>query len=116
MYPRRSRHSDRTVSFSTWTPHGVLGSSIALPFNPRTRIAFEVPVDVRNTPTVVQLALFDVHGRRVRVLVDALLESGRYSVDWDGRDDRGGEVGSGVYVARLRVHSRVVSRKMTLLR
>ncbi|MBK8233235.1 MAG: hypothetical protein IPK72_22315 [Candidatus Eisenbacteria bacterium] len=50
----------------------------------------------------VDLAVFDVAGRRIRVLLDGtLLGPGRHGVTWDGRDDRGHRIASGVYFHRI---------------
>ncbi len=69
------------------------------PFNPSTRIQFELRgAGARG----VSLCLFDVRGRLVRTLVDAPLGPGFHAVAWTGNDDQGRAAPSGVYVARLR--------------
>jgi hypothetical protein len=82
------------------------------PFNPRTRIAYEVPVGGAR----VLLEVFDLRGRRVRTLVDGHQEAGRRSSDWDGRDASGRAVASGTYLYRLRAGGQVVGRSMQLVR
>jgi flagellar hook assembly protein FlgD len=52
----------------------------------------------------------------VRTLVNGLLEPGRHTVQWDGRDDRGRTLGSGVYVSELVSDGRRLSRKLSLLK
>jgi hypothetical protein len=81
------------------------------PFNPATTIDLAVP-----HPAAVRLLIHDASGRRVRTLIDARLAPGVHSIDWDGRNDRGSEVGSGVYTYRLEVGAEVAARKMTLIR
>ena len=83
------------------------------PFNPRTRIVFALP-----GPGAVRarLTVYDLRGRRVAQLVDGELPPGRHTVDWDGRDDGGGAVASGVYLCRLVAGGVVADRKMTLVR
>ncbi len=81
------------------------------PFNPVTAISFEVP-----RRSEVSLTLFNVQGRRVRTLVDGEREAGAYRVAWDGTDESGRPVASGVYFYRLESDGRVEHRKMTLLR
>ncbi|MDD5719461.1 MAG: FlgD immunoglobulin-like domain containing protein, partial [Candidatus Krumholzibacteria bacterium] len=81
------------------------------PFNPRTTIAFDLP-----TAANVGVSVYDVAGRRVRVLIDGTLASGRHKVIWDGRDDRGRDVGAGVYLYQLRSGARRESRSMALVR
>ena len=62
------------------------------------------------------LAVYDVSGRRVAVLIDSEVEPGVSSVRWDGRDSEGLDVSSGTYFARMTVGSELFERKMTLLR
>jgi len=50
---------------------------------------------------VVQLAVFDVTGRRVRTLVDRTVDAGEFTTSWDGRDDAGARVAPGIYFVRL---------------
>jgi hypothetical protein len=68
------------------------------PFNPSTNIDFTIPTCSTRR---VQLLIYDIRGRMVRELLDEEKEPGRYSVWWDGRDEKGMEVGSGVYLYRL---------------
>ena len=81
------------------------------PFNPRTRISFTV----REAGTVT-LDVHDVAGRRVRLLLSGRVAAGPHELVWDGRDDHGRELPSGVYVCRLRADGRKVTDKMTLVR
>lgn len=67
------------------------------PFNPQTAIAYEVAA-----PGEGALTVHDVRGRLVRTLVAGELATGRHEVSWDGNDDSGQRVPSGLYVARLR--------------
>lgn len=66
------------------------------PFNPTTSISFMNPDEGR-----IRLAIYDVSGRLVRILADGELPAGRAHVSWDGRDDEGRSLASGVYFARL---------------
>ena len=66
------------------------------PFNPQTTIAFSI-----TSPVYLELAIFDVRGKRVRTLVSEMRTPGVYSEVWDGRDDAGGRAASGVYLYRL---------------
>jgi FtsP/CotA-like multicopper oxidase with cupredoxin domain len=82
------------------------------PFNPRTRIDYELPRRAR-----VRLSVFDVSGRLIATLVAATCAAGPGSVDWDGRDLHGRSVGSGIYLYRLDVEGEPwLSRKMVLLK
>ncbi|HZE19843.1 MAG TPA: FlgD immunoglobulin-like domain containing protein, partial [Candidatus Angelobacter sp.] len=81
------------------------------PFNPLTTIHFELD---RAGPAV--LRVFSVNGALVRTLVQKQLPPGRYRSQWDGRDEQGRPVGSGVYIYRLTAGARVLARKMSLLK
>ncbi len=80
-------------------------------FNPRTTIRFALAREGR-----ARLTIYDVAGRRVRQLVDAVLRPDVYRVEWDGTGDHGGPVASGVYLYRLETEGFVASRKMMLVR
>jgi flagellar hook assembly protein FlgD len=84
------------------------------PFNPSTTIAFSLADGPRRP---VRLAVFDVTGALVRTLYDGHLGPGRHSFAWDGRNDRGQRVGSGVYFYRLAGDGGFTeTRKMVLLK
>jgi hypothetical protein len=76
-----------------------------------TRFRFELPA-----PAATRLALYDVTGRRVRLLVDHPVVAGATELVWDGRDDRGGRVAAGTYFARFEALGRTVTRPVTVLR
>ncbi len=81
------------------------------PFNPRTTLRLELA-----RPGPVELAIFDLRGRLLRHLVDGALPAGYHDVVWQGDDDAGRALSSGVYLARLRADGAVQSRKMLLVR
>ena len=81
------------------------------PFNPRTEIRYELSREQK-----VRLSVHDARGRLVRVLVDARETPGPHRVSWDGVDDRGHEVGSGVYLLRLKTPELLRSHRLTLVR
>ncbi len=88
----------------------VLSGNHPDPFNPRTTIRFTLPAAGRATLTV-----FDASGRCARTLLNAeVLAAGEHARIWDGRDDAGLAVGSGVSLCRLVMEQGVESRKMTL--
>jgi ligand-binding sensor domain-containing protein len=88
----------------------VLGNS-PNPFNSSTVIRFALPRAVR-----AELAVFDVTGRKVRTLVSGQLPAGTSEARWDGRDDSGRAVSSGIYLSRLAVGGKAETRKMMLIR
>jgi hypothetical protein len=82
------------------------------PFNPTTTLRFSVPTGAEH----VGLRILNVGGRVVRTLVDGPVGPGTHSRVWDGTDDRGEAVASGVYFMRLEAGGEVETRKMTLLK
>jgi len=81
------------------------------PFNPTTEIAYSL-----SERGHVTLAVYDVLGRRVRTLVDRREDAGVHKARWNGLDDDGRSVPSGVYFYRMRAGSFVCTRKMVLIR
>jgi len=81
------------------------------PFNPVTEISYALPKGSN-----VLLRIFDVSGRHVATLVDGFREAGYSSVTWDGRDNRGMAVSSGVYFYQIVAGNWSEQRKMVLLR
>lgn len=81
------------------------------PFNPATQIRYAL-----NQDSDVKLAVYDVLGRQIAVLVDGKQTAGNRSVTWNGVDGEGTQVSSGVYFYRLVAGEFVQTRKMVLLR
>jgi hypothetical protein len=88
-----------------------IASSAPTPFTHSTAFSFE-----NATGAAIDLLVFDVSGRVVRRLVGVPGPDGRGVVTWDGRDDRGRSVGSGVYFARASEGSRSAVTRTVLLR
>lgn len=81
------------------------------PFNPSTAIEFSV----RRTG-VVTLRVYDVLGQQVATLVNELLHAGYYRATWDGVNDSGASVASGIYFYQLEAEGSVLSKKMSLVK
>jgi outer membrane protein assembly factor BamB len=81
------------------------------PFNPFTNIIFTLPRDYQ-----VSIKIFDASGRLIRVLLDEYITGGRHEKVWDGRDDEGRIVASGVYFCRMEAGTFEETKKMLLLR
>lgn len=82
------------------------------PFNPATTIRYGLP-----EASVVEVVIYDVLGRQVVVLARGQEQAaGYHAVVWDGRDDAGVQVASGVYFARMRAERFVQTRKMVLVK
>jgi len=89
----------------------ILAQNEPNPFNPVTEIHYALPERTR-----VSMRVYDVSGVLVRTLVDRVLGSGRYSVVWDGRDDLGRTVASGVYFFGMEAGEFSERRSMVLLK
>ncbi len=81
------------------------------PFNPSTTLSFELSEDVK-----IDLEIFDASGGMVCSLVSGNFSKGLHQIIWQGRDDFGQTVGSGVYFARLRSQEQSSVQKMVLLK
>ena len=88
------------------------------PFNPITTIHFTLPDARRNTQDTrhTTLKIFNLLGQEVTVLLDEEKEPGYYTVTWDGRNEDGNNVPSGVYFYRLEAGAFVQTKRMLLLR
>jgi hypothetical protein len=107
----------------TWTPTGIddgpdvtpisfsLGQNYPNPFNPSTRISFSLP-----RREEVHLNVFDILGRHVKTLASGELAAGEHNVIWDGTDESGRDVASGIYLYKLDTPGASDARRMTLLR
>jgi glucose/arabinose dehydrogenase len=80
------------------------------PFNGGTIIRFALPQSQD-----VQLTVYNVAGQQVAALVSGPRQAGTYAVHWDGRDDRGHALASGVYLYRLQVGPQVQTRRLVLV-
>jgi len=92
-----------------------LDQNVPNPFNPVTSIAYGVPAQDGRATVDVGIDIFDAGGRLVRRLVRGPQAPGTYKALWDGRDDGGRRVHSGIYFYRLRAAGTTVARKMLLL-
>jgi uncharacterized repeat protein (TIGR02543 family) len=81
------------------------------PFNAQTRIQYALPEAVP-----VRLVIYNIHGQKVRTLVDALQPAGRWQMLWNGTDDLEQAVGSGVYLIRLEAGSHKMTRRILLVK
>lgn len=88
-----------------------LPGNVPNPFNPSTEIRFEV-----DRESFIELAVYDMQGRRLRTLVHEWRPAGNHGVRWDGRDQHGRPVASGTYHVRLKAGERSLVRKILLLK
>jgi M6 family metalloprotease-like protein len=82
------------------------------PFNPRTLISYELN---RNMDNVI-LKVYNLLGQEVKTLVDKAQDAGVYRVEWDGTDESGSPMATGVYFYRLQAGDQTQTRKMVLLK
>ncbi len=81
------------------------------PFNPTTTLTFDLP-----KPSTVDLIIYDITGRKIRTLISSAYPAGSHQIQWDGRDDTGNAVASGIYINRIEAGKYTQSRKMMLLK
>ena len=81
------------------------------PFNPETRINYAI---LENS--VVTIEIFNITGQLIRTLINEYKAKGNYSVIWDGRDNAGRLVSSGIYLYRLQAGSFIQTRKMIFMK
>jgi len=81
------------------------------PFNPTTEIRYQIP-----ELSEIVLSIYNIKGQLIKSLVDEMKSAGKYSVIWEGRDDKNRSVPSGIYLYRLSTKDDSKIRKMILLR
>ncbi len=81
------------------------------PFNPQTTIAFNLARD-----QFTELVIYDLQGSKVRTLVSETRSAGRHEIVWNGTDDRGQRVASGIFMARLKTGETVDLKKLVLVK
>jgi hypothetical protein len=81
------------------------------PFNPSTTISYDLPAEAQ-----VSIVIYDAIGQEVRQLVNKSHAAGRYSVQWDAKNQIGRSVGSGVYIAKVKAGTFSSTQKMLLLK
>jgi|GEM_PF-6155138 len=88
-----------------------LGQNFPNPFNANTQIRFSVP-----KASHVKLEVYDILGRKVKTLVDENLTAGFKQVVWDGKNENGDNVASGIYFYRIKAADYLTTKKMVLLK
>ncbi len=81
------------------------------PFNPEVEFKVTLP-----GPGELRVSVYDIQGKQVRTLTTKIQSAGDYSVTWNGKNDRGLELPSGIYLVRFQQNSRIHHQKITLLR
>ncbi|MGH7597980.1 MAG: carboxypeptidase regulatory-like domain-containing protein [bacterium] len=88
-----------------------LAQNFPNPFNPETGIKYQVPVR-----TNVSLRVYNALGQEVRTLVNTVQGAGVYSAVWDGKDNNGRQLTTGIYLVRLEAGDFVMTRKMAMVK
>ncbi|MCK4386197.1 MAG: T9SS type A sorting domain-containing protein [candidate division Zixibacteria bacterium] len=89
----------------------LLSQNYPNPFNPVTNFKFTVP-----EASCVKIEIFNILGQKVKTLVDEDMRAGVFIVDWDGKDERGVEVSSGIYFYRMTAGDFSDTKRMVLLK
>lgn len=102
----------------------ILAQNYPNPFNPSTTISFQIKSKGQGTsanlpktvPILTSLTIYNILGQKVKTLVDEDKLAGEYSVVWNGKDEYGEDVSSGIYFYRLKVKGFTETKRMLLLR
>jgi hypothetical protein len=81
------------------------------PFNPQTNIEYALPKGSQ-----VNLVVYNILGQKIRTLVDEFQNAGMKKVMWDGKDQRGNEIPSGIYFYKLKAENYSQTKKMVILK
>ena len=81
------------------------------PFNPSTTIGYALPVDM-----TVELVVYNMLGQKLKVLYSGIQKAGYHSVPWDGTNEYGSSMASGIYIYRLKTDENNLIRKMILMK
>ncbi|NOX87821.1 MAG: T9SS type A sorting domain-containing protein [Calditrichaeota bacterium] len=92
-------------------PDFSLSQNYPNPFNSATKIIYQIPEATR-----VKIVVFNVLGEKVKTLIDAYRISGTYHVSWNGRDDYGNSVASGIYYYKIITNKFMSVKKMIYIR
>jgi len=127
-------YSDKAVSFSSSSPSGIyviessqqtalsvgsesipksfsLSQNYPNPFNPTTNISFTLP-----TKSFVKLRIYSILGSEIKELINSNFEAGNYSIVWDGKNNEGNKVSSGIYLYKFESEYGIMTKKMNLLK
>lgn len=89
----------------------VLNQNYPNPFNPSTTISYELP-----ERSYVEIFVYNIAGQKIKTLINKEQQAGSYKIQWDGNNDQGIPVASGIYLYRLKKEGLVKTRKMILIR
>ncbi|MFC1898287.1 C25 family cysteine peptidase [Candidatus Cloacimonadota bacterium] len=93
------------------SPNVLSAKNYPNPFNPDTTISYSIPSDGK-----IELAIFNMKGQKVKQLVHDIQVAGSYSINWNGKDNSGSLVSSGIYFYQITTSEKSLKRKMLLLK
>ncbi len=115
MQPTPGKPNNNSTSIETnenpVTKELKLWQNFPNPFNPTTNIRYQM-----NRPGMVSLKIFNLNGQEIKTLIEANQLPGEKSITWDGRNQNGELVGSGLYLYQLRMGNEIQSKKLLLLK
>lgn len=89
----------------------ILSQNYPNPFNSSTMISYQIPKNIN-----VSIEIYNILGQKVASLVDKRQNAGRYQIQWEGKNQKGEEIASGLYILRFSTSDFVQSKKLLLLR
>lgn len=106
-----SKPNPTSITNEVITNRYILHNNYPNPFNPSTTIVFEIP-----KREFVTLQIFNVNGELIKTLLNENLDAGRFEKNWNGKDEYGNQVVSGIYFYRIKAGHFESSRRMILLK
>ncbi|MDA3871290.1 MAG: lamin tail domain-containing protein [Candidatus Marinimicrobia bacterium] len=99
------------VTFNTLPEKFALHQNYPNPFNPTTNIQFDLPKAVD-----VKLVIYDIMGRKITTLVNTHMEAGYKNIVWNGTNDYGNKISSGIYIYRIIAGNNIETMKMSYIK
>jgi hypothetical protein len=81
------------------------------PFNPSTTIVYQIP-----KAALVEVKIYDLNGSLIKEVFSGLQSEGEYRISWDGRNQLGYKVASGIYIYTVKCDEQLISKQMMLLK
>jgi hypothetical protein len=103
------------VDYGEIPKHYMLYDNFPNPFNMTTSINIDIP-DTQSRDELIVISIFNVLGKKIKDLYRGPLSSGRYRMQWDGKNEAGTDMASGLYILSFQSQTYYSSKKMILLR
>jgi hypothetical protein len=115
LYPFVGIEDDSRAGDSPLPRSFSLSQNYPNPFNPTTMIPFDIP-DKNDGKQLVTLTIYDLRGRHVKTLVSEELAPGNHQIVWNGRNEQGQQVSSGIYLYTLKSGDERYTRRMVVFK